>query len=82
MQRVVRPPETAPVILLTEFKAPAIVFLIKDPAPFIIPKPPSNGPLTKPSFGLSNRSVNPVEILVKSPTGLPIIFKLPRTLKT
>ncbi len=82
MQRVVNPPETAPVILLTEFNAPAIVFLIKDPAPFMIPNPPSKGPFTNPSFGLSNKSVKPVEILLNNPTGLPIIFKLPKTLKT
>lgn len=56
------PLDKEPVILLTELKAPAIVFLISEEAPYMIPKPPSSGPLTKPSAGLVKRSVTPVEM--------------------
>ena len=66
-----------PVILLIVFKLPAKVFLTKDPAPYIIPKPPSNGPLMNPSAGLVIRSYNPEPILEKSPTGFPMISMLP-----
>lgn len=62
MQRAEIPLDKEPVILLTELKAPAIVFLIKEEAPFMMPKPPSNGPLTNPSAGFVMRSDMPVEI--------------------
>jgi hypothetical protein len=38
---------------------PARVFLIKDPVPITIPFPPSKGPFTKPSIGLSIKSKIP-----------------------
>lgn len=56
------PLDSEPVILFTELNAPAIVFLIKEEAPCIIPRPPSKGPFTKPSAGFVKRSVTPVEI--------------------
>lgn len=70
-----------PVILFTVFKLPAKVFLKSDPAPYITPNPPSNGPLTNPSFGFYIRSSSPVPIFEKSPTGFPIKSKLPKSNK-
>jgi len=51
MQRDEIPLESDPVILLTELNAPAMVFLINEEAPCMIPNPPSRGPLTNPSAG-------------------------------
>jgi len=51
MQRDEIPLESDPVILLTELNAPAMVFLISEEAPCMMPKPPSRGPLTNPSAG-------------------------------
>jgi hypothetical protein len=82
MHREEIPLDRDPVILLNEFKAPAMVFFKSDEAPPIIPNPPSSGPLTKPSAGFIIRSATPVEIFLKSPTGFPIIFNDPNTLRT
>lgn len=62
MHKTEIPLDKEPVILLTEFKAPVIVFFIRELAPSIIPRPPSKGPLTKPSAGFVNKSVTPVDI--------------------
>lgn len=51
MQRDDIPLDSDPVILLTELNAPAMVFLINEEAPYMIPNPPSRGPLTNPSAG-------------------------------
>jgi hypothetical protein len=76
------PLDIEPVILLTELKAPAIVFLSKEPAPYAIPNPPSKGPLAKPSAGFSTKSITPVDIFLNKPTGFPITFNEPHTLNT
>jgi len=73
------PDDTDPVILDIELKAPDIVFVNKEADPYIIPKPASKGPFTKPSIGLSTKSDTPSEILENNPTGLPMIFKEPTT---
>ena len=52
MQRVARPVDTVPVILLIELKAPAAVCVIREPAPLAKPNPAYNGPCTNPSFGI------------------------------
>ena len=49
-----------PVIVDTELKVPTKVFLSNEPAPWAIPLPPSNGPFTNPSRGLSIKSKIPV----------------------
>ena len=82
MHKVASPPPRAPVILLTEPKAPVIVFFIKLPAPSPIPTIPSKGPYANPSAGFENKSEKPVEILLNNPTGFPIIFKLPNISNT
>jgi hypothetical protein len=73
---------TEPVILLTELKAPAMVCVTSEPAPYTNPKPPSSGPLVNPSTGRSMRSVIPVEMLLKSPTGLPNRLSEPSSFRT
>ena len=75
--KVAIPVPTAPVILETELKAPYSVLVTKLEAPFMIPNPPSKGPLTNPSAGFSNKSLTPVLMLLNSPIGLPIKLRLP-----
>lgn len=81
MHRAEIPLEREPVILFTELKAPAIVFLMREEAPYMMPRPPSRGPLTKPSAGFVIRSCIPVEMFLKSPTGFPMILREPKTLR-
>jgi len=47
--RPTNPVPNDPVILLKELKRPDDVFFSKEPAPSKIPRPPSRGPLIKPS---------------------------------
>lgn len=78
--RVASPVETVPVIPDKELKAPPTEWAIKDLVPSAIPNPNSAGPFTKPCAGLSFKSLMPVEMFLKRLIGLPIIFKLPKTL--
>lgn len=73
------PEDTDPVILDTELKAPEIVLVNKEADPLAIPSPVSKGPCTSPSIGLETKSSTPEEILEKSPTGLPITLREPKT---
>ena len=78
--KTANPEATVPVNFSTEFKAPPTEWAIKDVVPCASPFPNYNGPSTKPSLGLSFKSLNPVEIFLNSPTGLPKIFNEPNTL--
>ena len=42
--------------------------------------PNYSGPYTKPSLGLSLRSLKPVDIFLNNPTGLPMILSDPNIL--
>lgn len=79
MVKAAIPEDTEPVILETELKAPDMVLVNKEADPYIIPKPVSKGPFTRPSIGLSTKSETPSEIFENNPTGLPMIFKDPTT---
>ncbi len=66
-----------PVILFNVFNEPDKVFFIKEPAPYKIPKPPSNGPFTNPSCGLFIKSYKPEPMFENNPTGFPMNSILP-----
>ncbi len=61
-------------------KAPPKEWAIKEDVPSAKPLPNYKGPLTNPYVGLSLKALIPVEIFLKSPIGLPIIFKEPNIL--
>lgn len=65
------PEATLPVILLTELKVPDTTPFVKDPTPLTKPKPPSNGPWTNPSYGISNKSWKPSYTFSINPMGFP-----------
>ena len=66
-----------PVIFPRVLKVPDTVFLNRLPTPYTMPRPPSKGPLTKPSAGFMTRSCMPAPMLLNSPTGFPIKSILP-----
>ena len=64
-------------ILLIELNVADIVFLTKEAVPSNTPFPTSKGPFTNPCLGFSYKSTKPFPIVLISPTGFPIISKLP-----
>jgi hypothetical protein len=72
--------EIVPVTFEMDPKAPPIECAIKEEVPSAIPLPNYNGPSTKPSLGLSFRSLIPVDIFLNKPIGFPIMFKDPNIL--